>query len=118
MKQSVIICIYIIGYYINKSCFSIALATLITNIIWFIIGEIDLNYYKLLLKDYLYIFTILISFLICGMVLDCILGFLVYVIILSLCIFLLERNIFLSLISDLKIFLVKKIKKETIFKSR
>lgn len=100
----------IVGYVINNSCFSIALATLITNIIWFIIGEFDLNYYKLMLKDYLYIFIMLISFLICGMILDCLVGFLIYVMILSLCIFLFERNIFLNLINDLKVFLVKKLK--------
>lgn len=108
----------VIGFVINKSSFSIALATLITNIIWFIIGEFDLKYCKLLLKDYIYIFIMLISFLICGMLLDSLVGLLTYVIILALCIFLFERKIFFKLIDDLKDFLVKKLNKEIIIKSR
>lgn len=68
-------------YNINKSMESIALATLITNIVWFIIGEFDFKQYRLKLKEYIYAVLILILFLICGMIIkNSIIGFIVYII--------------------------------------
>ena len=52
----------IIFYNINKSIESIAIATLITNIVWFIIGELDFKEYRLRIKDYLYMALLLIIF--------------------------------------------------------
>lgn len=67
-----------IGYFMFKNMIAIAVATLITNILWFIIGEINLQEYKLLIKDYMYFALNLGAFLVCGLCLDTVLGFVCY----------------------------------------
>ena len=69
-------------YNINKSIEAIALATLVTNIVWIIIGETDFKQYRLALKEYIYIILILITFLLCGIIIkNAVIGFIVYIVI-------------------------------------
>lgn len=79
----------IILYAIFKNIEGVAIATLITSIVWFIIGEIDFREYRLDLKKYIYIFSILILFLICGQIPNSIVGCMVYIIITSIASFIL-----------------------------
>lgn len=69
----------IILYYIYKSMEMIAIATLITNIIWFIVGEIDFKQYKMKLKEYVYIFIIMGVFLLCSQISNAIIGCGIYI---------------------------------------
>ncbi|MBR2641458.1 oligosaccharide flippase family protein [Candidatus Saccharibacteria bacterium] len=73
-----------IGYLLFKNMIAIAVATLITNFIWFIIGEIDLRKYALNLKDYIYFIINLAAFLFCGLRFGAIAGIIVYLIIVLL----------------------------------
>lgn len=68
-----------IGYIIKHSIEIIAIATVITNIIWFIMGELDFKKYKLKLSYYIYTFLILGLFLLCGKIDNAIIGFLIYI---------------------------------------
>lgn len=68
----------IIGYLLFHDMVAIAVATLITNILWFIIGEIDLKGYKLCFKDYTFFVLNMMLFLVCGLCLDTVLGFVCY----------------------------------------
>ena len=68
----------IVGYLLFKNMVAIAVATLATNIIWFIIGEIDLREYALNIKDYIYFILNIIMFVFCGLQFDAIVGILVY----------------------------------------
>ena len=71
----------ILLYAIFRSMEAIAVATLITSVIWFIIGEIDFKEYMLKLNNYIYIFVQIAVFLVCGqMISNAILGCLVYVV--------------------------------------
>lgn len=79
----------IILYSIFKSIEGIAVATLITSIVWFIIGEVDFKEYRLDLKKYIYIFSILILFLICGQIPNSIVGCILYIIITAIASFIL-----------------------------
>lgn len=83
----------VIFYNINKSIESIAMATLITNIIWFIIGELDFKKYRLHLKEYLYMGMLLIIFILCGCITNSIYGLIIYImsVILLSCILLREN---------------------------
>lgn len=69
----------VILYSIHKSMEMFAIATLITNIIWFIIGEFDFKKYQLRLSNYIYVFLIMILFIICGQIQNAIIGCIVYV---------------------------------------
>ena len=100
----------IVGYIIGKSMISIAVATMITNIIWYTIGELDFKEYRLSFIDYMYTFVILISFLMCGILLNAIEGFLVYSIILILMAFTFEKNCLLELIKEGKRFIKTKLR--------
>lgn len=66
---------------INKTIEMIALATFITNVVWFIIGEIDFKKYRLKVQEYIYMFCVLITFLICGKIQNSILGGAIYLLI-------------------------------------
>lgn len=70
----------IILFLMFRSIEAIAVATLITSTVWFIIGEIDFKEYRLDLKNYIFIFSILIIFLICGQIPNSIIGCIAYVI--------------------------------------
>lgn len=84
-----------IGYIILPANESLAFATLLINIIWFVIAEIDFKRYRYKLKDYLYIITILITYLITGLVVtNAILGFIIYILInIILCILFMNKEI-------------------------
>ncbi len=68
-----------IGYLLFHNVLAIAAATFITNIVWFIIGEIDLKEYALSFSDYLYFTVNVLLFLICSIYLDTIVGFSCYI---------------------------------------
>lgn len=68
----------IIFYLWNPSMESIAFATLITNILWFIIGEIDFKDYRYKKSEYCYIILELSLFLICGLYLNAVIGGILY----------------------------------------
>lgn len=67
-------------YMAYKSMEMIAIATLITNIIWFVVGEIDFRKYRLKIIEYIYFFCIMIIFIFCGKIGNAIYGLAVYVI--------------------------------------
>ena len=67
-----------IGYLIFRNMVAIAVATLITNIIWFIIGEIDLREYVLKVKDYVFFALNMVVFIVCGLCFDAVLGCVIY----------------------------------------
>lgn len=82
----------IILFLMFRSIEGIAVATLITSTIWFIIGEIDFKEYRLDFKNYIYIFSILIMFLICGQIPSSIMGCIAYVILVVITSFILMRD--------------------------
>lgn len=82
----------IILFLMFRSIEGIAVATLITSTIWFIIGEIDFKEYRLDFKNYIYIFSILIMFLICGQIPSSIMGCITYVILVVITSFILMRD--------------------------
>lgn len=94
----------VILYNINKSIESIALATLITNIIWFIVGEIDFEKYRLKMKDYIYMITLLLVFIICGIFVNSILGFIIYIISDILLSIILLRETFIYFLNQILIY--------------
>ena len=93
----------IIAYNISKTINSIAIATLITNIIWFIIGEYEFKNYRLKIKDYIYTFFIMLVFLICGLILNSIIGMLIYFFIVIITAILLEKQTVIKVIEEIKI---------------
>ena len=80
------------GYLLFKNMIVIAVATFITNIIWFMIGEIDLREYALRFKDYLFFVLNIVVFLICGLNFDGVLGCSCYIIFVFLNALVLEFN--------------------------
>ena len=56
-----------------------AIATLITNVAWFLIGEVDFKRYCLGISEYIYAFVIMILFIFCGQIPNAILGCAIYV---------------------------------------
>lgn len=70
----------LIGYYIFKAMEIFAIATMITSIIWFIIGEIDFREYHYAIKEYLYIIFIITIFLLTSICFTPGYGFIVYLI--------------------------------------
>ena len=101
-----------IGYAIFKNMIAIAVATLITNILWFIVGELDFKNYILNLKDYLYIFAILFLFLFCGFIPNAILGCFIYVLTTVVLSFILQKKVLFEVIEMLFKFVKSKIKKQ------
>ena len=67
-----------IFYVIYHSIEMIAIATLVTNIVWFTIGELDFKNYRLKIKDYAYTFIILALFIACGLINNAIIGLVAY----------------------------------------
>ena len=82
----IMICVVILSIVLNTLFYKIrgtiefiAIATLITNIIWFIIGELEFKKYKLSFIEYFYFFFIIIVFLACCK-LNSIIGLLIYIV--------------------------------------
>lgn len=82
----------ILFYYILKSIQAFAIATIITNIIWFLIGEVMLKEYRLKLKDYLFFILEFIVFVFAGFKLNTILGTILYLLLTIILAFVLENN--------------------------
>ena len=101
----------VVLYNMNKSIESIAFATLITNIIWFIVGEIDFKEYRLKIKDYTYMIILLVVFIICGILVNSILGFIIYIIIAILLSMILLRETFIYCFNQVSIYAKKTLKK-------
>ena len=101
----------IIFFNIQNTIVMIAMATLVTNIVWFLIGEFDFKKYRLTIKEYSYTFIILILFLICVGTPSAITGFFAYlcgIIIISL---ILMRKECFYLVTEGKKILLKILKK-------
>ena len=101
----------IIFYNVNKSIQSIALATLITNIIWFVIGEVDFKDYRLKIKEYIYMILLLFIFIICGMIENSIFGFIIYILSALLLSFILLKETFMYCLSQILIYAKKFVEK-------
>ena len=93
----------IIAYNIYKTINSIAIATLITNIIWFIIGEYEFKNYRLKIKDYLYTFSIMMIFLMSELIQNAIVGIIVYCFGVFVVTILLEKNTAIKVAKEIKI---------------
>lgn len=87
----------IVGYIINKSMLSISIATFITNLIWFLVGEIDFKKYIMNISDYIFLLFNITSFVLCGMLLSSILGLIIYSIGLVISIIIFERKEIISI---------------------
>lgn len=99
-------------YIIFKNMEAIAIATLITNIIWFGIGEMDFKNYRMDKRDYIYIFINLIVFLICGNVKNAIIGCTIYAVSVSTASLILEKDMIKLLLKDGMNFIKIKFRKE------
>lgn len=96
-----------IAVWISRSNISIAIATTTAFYLWFFISSRDFPGVQLALRDVLFVCTVLCLFFITTIFLNFITGFLVYLLILSLAIFVVYRDVVEFMIS--KIY-VKKIK--------
>ena len=70
----------VIFYFTCNKFEMIAIATLVTNIIWYIIGEIDLKEYRSSIKDYIYMALIILLFVLVGYISNAVLGCIIYII--------------------------------------
>lgn len=93
----------IVAYNISKNINSIAIATLITNIIWFIIGEYEFGEYRLKMKDYIYTFLVMFAFLICGLISNAIIGMIIYCFVVIILAIFLENKTVLKAIEEVKL---------------
>lgn len=91
-----------IAYKLSPNINAIAIATLITNTIWFIIGEYEFENYRLKIKDYIYTFFIMIAFLICGLISNAIIGMIIYCFIVLILAILLEKHTIIKVIEEIK----------------
>lgn len=66
-------------YDIWKNPLAIAYATLLVSFVWFVIGEVDLRKYKLNIKEYFYVFSLIIVFLFLGKQDNTIVSFLIFI---------------------------------------
>ena len=66
------------GYYIFKTMEIFAIATMLTSIIWFMIGEIDFKEYHYSIKEYIYIVLIIGIFLLTSIYFTPGYGFIIY----------------------------------------
>lgn len=104
----------ITGYLLYQNSLSIAIATLITNIVWFVLGEIDYKEYMLNIKDYIFITAILTLFLYCGFVFNSVLGFVIYLSFSVILIFIFMKNTFVKILIEISKFLKYKISKKEV----
>ena len=92
----------IIAYIFSKTINAIAIATIVTNIIWYIIGEFEFKNYRLGIKDYIYTFLIMIAFLLCGLLSNAIIGMFCYCLVVIILTLLLERSTLIKVIEEIK----------------
>lgn len=69
----------VIMYYLFKTLEAIAVATMMTSVIWFIVGEFDLKEYKLKNKDYIYIFIIFGLYIVINLLFDGLIALYIYI---------------------------------------
>lgn len=99
----------LISYIFFKKMIYIAVATLIINIIWFIIGECDFKNYRMKITDYVTIYFILIVYLLCGILLTPILGLCIYIAVSTIILYLFQNEIVKKIIINIKSLNIKKI---------
>ena len=93
----------LISFNIFRAMEIIAVATLITNIVWFIVGEVDLKKYMLGVKDYLFAGVILLAFLSTSFLIgNTLLGLGIYLVIMVTCTIFLSPDAFQFGIKELK----------------
>ena len=92
----------LILYNIFKTIGAIAIATFITNVIWFIIGEYEFRDYRLKRKDYVYMLFVISIFLICGLISSEIIGLIIYCFMILMLVIFLEKEIFYKLLNEIK----------------
>lgn len=98
-----------VAFALNYACFmvlktkeSFSIATLISSVFWLIISVADFWEYRFGIKNMVYISCCAISFLICGIVADAILGFLIYILICVVLVMLLMKKTRIVLFSTIK----------------
>ena len=97
----------ILAFIINKSAQAFAIATILTNLIWFVVCEVDFKQIHFKLKEYIYMFGIIISFLVCTIFLNSIVGMLLYLISFIIMTYILMNREFRFGIDELKKIVVK-----------
>ena len=92
---------------VNKQNEGFAVATLITGIIWFLIGEIDFKESRYSMKEYIFIFGIILAYLSTGLLMNnVIIAFVIYIlIVIGLNIAFMRKDVLL-LINELKVIVV------------
>lgn len=77
-----------ISFAFNIGCYNVyhrkeafAIGTLLSAIVWFFLCQLDFRELKYSLKHYIYIFVEAISFLVCGLFFESVMGFVFYVIV-------------------------------------
>ena len=101
----------IMFYILDKTIVSFALATLVTNLIWFIINEICLKKYKLNNLDYLFFVLQLICFICFTLIFNCIIGCFIYILVTIFNVVFFERKEFIYLIKECIKFIKEKRRK-------
>lgn len=91
----------IILYFIYSVKEAFAVGTLLCSIIWFILSVLDFKEYMSSAKTYLYVFAELIFFLLCGFFMNPFMGLVVYCFLTALCIYIMMREEFIFLWSEL-----------------
>lgn len=94
-------------YLVYNSMEMIAIATILTNIIWFIIGEINFKQYKMEIKDYIYTFLIMCIFVVSGMIEGTYAGGIVYLISSIMLVILLMPDVLRYFINEAKKIITK-----------
>ncbi len=97
-------------YVIFRNMESFAVATFVTNLIWFWIGEFNFKEYKLEKKDYSFSFFSLLLFFICGFCFNAIIGSLLYLSGIFILSMVFMRDVLKSIKEDWKKFYQKKMK--------
>lgn len=97
----------IIGYMISKSNYSIAIATLIINIIWLVMGEIEFKDCRLSLTKYLYIVLTMITFFGCNCINNIFVALFGYLLIISIITFIFMKDSLVYFKKNIKLILRK-----------
>lgn len=90
-----------IAYFIYKANISFAIATLGTVIVWFIISALDFKFVKYSIKDLIYIILSIIMINTCGLMLNSIVGFVVYIVFELILSLVLQNDVFIYSIKNI-----------------
>ena len=102
IMTAVSICLNVVFYGIFRSMEGIAGATLLTSVIWFLTCEISGKELRCSLKEYVALILYLLSYLLCGVYLNAVMGFIVYILCLMVITSAFCRNNFRMVLSFLK----------------